>query len=153
MALDRHPGGRIRSDARPCPRCTAYHTVHRHIRSERSAGSSNWLGSVLSLQTRTEPGPTGHSLGRAVPKRTPRPLLRSHMIDSRHRLHEIVRCLCCRSKQFVVPPDQIVAPGIVHSSDTPMRNVALGSIGWNRRLDPVRVIRSGRRLVSACRPP
>ena len=66
------------------------------------------------------------------------------LIDSCHRLHESAPCLCRRSKQFMVPPDQIIGPGIVHSVDAPTHNVAPVSIGWNQGLDPVRVIGSAR---------
>jgi hypothetical protein len=84
------------------------------------------------------------SLRPPVPERTPRPLLRALAIDSCHRRHEITPCLCRRSKQFMVPPDQIIGPGIVHSVDVPTFKVALGSIGWNRGQVPVRVIGSAR---------
>ena len=103
-------------------RCTAPdHPDHYQVRAvcrvlvERLVICSRWDQSSRSRHERADRLATGDR----YQKRTPHPLLRSHVINSRHRLHEIAPCLCRRRKQFMVPPDQIVAPGIVHRSDTP----------------------------------
>ena len=82
----------------------------RHHLPKSAVGSEK---SLFSLQARV--APSGHSLRWASDTKlcTPYSLVLSYVFDSCHRLREIARCLCRR------PPDEIIAPGIIHSAAIP----------------------------------